>query len=107
AWGTHDRSVPVVRLGSSGPGYESILADDASGGPLHNLPFEYRLGARHLYVEPGGRFLFTNNETNAPRVFGPGAHSRSPYVKDAFHRHVVAGEDCVNHLEVGTKACLE
>ena len=107
SWGAHERSLPVIHLGPSGPGYESILADDTSGEPLHNLPFEYRVGARYLYVEPGGRFLFTNNETNAPRVFGPGASSRSPYVKDAFHRHVVAGEDCVNRLEVGTKACLE
>src|SRR5262249_55718807 len=60
---------------------------------------------RHLYLEQGGRLLFTNNETNAPRVLGGWAKSRRPYVKDAFHRQVVNGEDCCNPEEMGTKAC--
>jgi hypothetical protein len=49
------------------------------------------------------RLLFTDNETNAERLFGwpnPG-----PYVKDAFHRHVIDGEaGAVNPEQVGTKA---
>src|SRR5207245_768962 len=33
--------------------------------------------------------------------------SRKPYVKDAFHRHIVNGEaDCVNPGRAGTKAAL-
>ena len=74
--------------------------------PLANLPFEYRLGKRYLYGEAGAQPLFTNNETNAPRVWGWGAESRSPYVKDAFHRHIINGEQCVNPEQTGTKACL-
>src|SRR5439155_18978352 len=41
-----------------------------------------------------------------PRVFGPGSPSRKPYVKGAFHRHVVNGEDCLNPANQGTKAAL-
>jgi hypothetical protein len=50
--------------------------------------------------------LFTDNETNAARVYGPGNESNSPYVKDAFHRQVIAGEACTNPAMVGTKAAL-
>ncbi|GHC60606.1 glucosidase [Roseibacillus persicicus] len=48
-------------------------------------------------------WLFTENETNYPRIFktkGP-----SPYVKDAFHRYLIEGlETVVNPSEKGTKA---
>jgi hypothetical protein len=27
-------------------------------------------------------------------------------VKDAFHRHIINGEACINPAHVGTKACL-
>ncbi|MBK1832541.1 MGH1-like glycoside hydrolase domain-containing protein [Roseibacillus ishigakijimensis] len=48
-------------------------------------------------------WLFTENETNYPRVFKtPGP---SPYVKDAFHRHLINQEvDAINPEEKGTKA---
>ena len=36
--------------------------------------------------------LFTDNETNAERVYGAARAVASPYVKDAFHRHIVNGE---------------
>ena len=52
----------------------------------------------------GGEPLFTDNETNMPRVFGPGQPNRKPYVKDAFHRHVIDGEPCTNPSQIGTKA---
>ncbi|URR36514.1 glucosidase [Thermosynechococcus sp. HN-54] len=47
-------------------------------------------------------FLFTENETNFERLFGqPNA---SPYVKDAFHRYLINGEqNAVNPGKVGTK----
>ena len=52
--------------------------------------------------------MFTNNETNAPRVFGPGNASRKPFVKDAFHRRIVNGEEgATNPESFGTKACLD
>jgi hypothetical protein len=51
--------------------------------------------------------MFTYNETNAPRLFGPWAKSRRPYVKDAFHHHVIYGESSINPDEVGTKGCID
>lgn len=35
--------------------------------------------------------LFTENETNAERLFG--SKNNTPYVKDAFHRYIVNGEN--------------
>jgi hypothetical protein len=104
-WGSQSTPEPIVHVGSAGPGFISLLADDTPGQPLRNLPFLYRLGPRHLYLETDGDLLFTYNETNARRVYGPGARSRKAYVKDAFHRRVVNGEDATNPDEVGTKAC--
>ncbi|HXA81248.1 MAG TPA: hypothetical protein VNV14_08250, partial [Opitutaceae bacterium] len=49
--------------------------------------------------------LFTENETNNQRLFN--SPNASPYVKDAFHRHVVKGETAaVNPDRAGTKAAL-
>ena len=48
--------------------------------------------------------LFTENETNAERLFD--APSASPWTKDAFHRRVVGGEaGATNPAREGTKAC--
>jgi hypothetical protein len=107
AWSGEPAAEPIVRTGASGPGFVTLVADDRTANPLRGLSVIYRLGARHLYLEDGGRLLFTCNETNAQRVWGPGATSRQPYVKDAFHRHVIHGEDTVNPDEVGTKACAD
>ena len=62
-----------------------------------------KLGTRFLHIDGGGELLFTENETNAERLFGiPNA---SPYVKDAFHEYVVAGHSAaVNPAQRGTKA---
>jgi hypothetical protein len=106
AWGERPTSEPLIRAGDSGPGWTSLLADDRTAEPPRNLPFLYRLGARRLYLPEGGRLLFTDNETNAPRVYGPWAKSRKPHVKDAFHRHIIQGEDCVNPEGIGTKSCV-
>jgi hypothetical protein len=52
--------------------------------------------------EPGA-WLFTDNETNARRVFG--YPSPTPHVKDAFHEYVVHGRtDAVNPAREGSKA---
>jgi len=61
-----------------------------------------RLGIMYWHLETEQELLFTDNETNADRIFGrPNASS---YVKDAFHRYLIEGkEDCVNRENVGTK----
>jgi len=67
------------------------------------------LGACRLDVERSSlsdsrpALLFTENETNAMRLFGVG--NPSPYVKDAFHEFVIGGRaDAVNPSGQGTKA---
>jgi hypothetical protein len=76
----------------------------ASGSALrvdHPGLGRYRLAA----AEPAVELLFTENETDAPALFG--APSASPYVKDAFHRYLIAGErGAVNPARQGTKAAL-
>ena len=106
SWGEAAKPEPLIRPGPATRGHLSLVADDTPAEPLRNLPFAYRLGPRHLYVEPGAELLFTDNETNAPRVYGPWARSRKPHVKDAFHRFVVDGDaSAVNPEPRGTKAC--
>ncbi len=106
SWGPEPKPEPVIRLGPTGKKFKSLEADDSQAESLPNLPFEYSLGKRYLYGDADCQLLFTNNETNATRVWGAGAQSRSPFVKDAFHRYVIAGEQCVNPAQVGTKACF-
>lgn len=83
-----------------------LLADDTRATPLSNLIFKYQVGKRYLYGPTGGTALFTNNETNCERVFSTNTKSRSPYVKDAFHRHIINEKHCINFAENGTKAGL-
>ena len=74
----------------------------ADGRPAIELDESY-LGRRYLHAAQGAELLFTENETNAERVFG--APNASPYVKDAFHRYLVGGEaSAVNPDRKGTKA---
>jgi len=61
------------------------------------------LGERTLQCDGSPELLFTENETNAKRLWG-GSNS-STYVKDAFHEYVIAGaKEAVNPEKVGTKA---
>ena len=106
AWGPQPLPQPSIRLGPQSDGCISLLADDSTAQPPPSLPFAYHIGKRYLYAEASATPLFTDNETNGPRVWGEGAQSRSRWVKDAFHRHIIHGEDCVNPEHVGTKACF-
>jgi hypothetical protein len=61
------------------------------------------LGEFQFAAEAASEFLFTENETNAERIFQ--ARNITPYVKDAFHEYVVGGRrDQVNPAGTGTKA---
>src|SRR5262249_31137999 len=69
-----------------------------------------QLGERALYCEGNPELLFTENESNALRLWG--RPNSSPYTKDAFHSFVVSGQrEAVNPSGQGTKAaahyCLE
>lgn len=107
-WGwTDPRGMPpVIVEGPQNGGGISLLADDTKADHLKNLPFDYQVGQRYLYAPAGGKPLFTDNETNAERLYA--TPNSSPYVKDAFHRMIVDGEaKAVNPNQTGTKACLD
>ena len=103
-WGQQRRQEPVICRGAKADEWQSLVADDSNADPPPNLMFQYRLGARHLYAAADGTALFTNNETNTERLYGSPNVGR--HVKDAFHRHVVDGEACVNPDGRGTKAAF-
>ena len=76
-------------------------------GEMHKAAWSVKathpaLGEYFLYGNRKAQCLFTENETNSQLLFG--AANRTPYVKDAFHRLVVHGEqDAVNPARAGTK----
>ena len=105
-WGETRENAPNIEALPAHDKYVCLLADDTHATGLSNLPFKYTLGPRRLYGEPDGELLFTDNETNVAKLYGAEADDGRRYVKDAFHRHIIHGEDCVNPEQRGTKACL-
>lgn len=60
------------------------------------------LGTYHLVGSRPARLLFTENESNAERLWG--LPSQTPYTKDAFHRRVIEEDEAaVNPAQEGTK----
>ncbi|HEV8131791.1 MAG TPA: glucosidase [Acidobacteriota bacterium] len=96
SWGrTGEGYWPKARIDFQGGG-ASLLATHATLG-------RFRLAPEHLEGNGPPDFLFTENETNAARLFG--AANSSPFVKDAFHEYVIHGRtDAVNPAKTGTKA---
>jgi hypothetical protein len=63
----------------------------------------HELGDYTLLCEGKPELLFTENESNATRLWGQ--PNPSPYVKDAFHQYLIAGnQGAVNPAGSGTKA---
>jgi hypothetical protein len=91
SWGeTPSSEKPELRAEGAG----AVAATHPELG-AYQLSFEETPALREL--------LFTENETNAERVFD--SPSASPYTKDAFHRRVVNGEaSATNPAREGTKA---
>ncbi len=73
----------------------------AAEGAIHASHPE--LGEVTLFCDGAPELLFTENESNAQRLWGqPNA---TPWVKDAFHRYVISGDaEAVNPAKTGTKA---
>ena len=85
--GDKDSSKPTIRQVEKG----SVLASHA------------QLGDRTLDCDGNPELLFTENESNASRLWGQS--NTSPYVKDAFHNYVISGNwKAVNPNKTGTKA---
>jgi hypothetical protein len=60
-------------------------------------------GRRWLHCEGSPELLFTENETNAQRLFG--SENRMPYLKDGIDDYIVNGvKEAVNPKGSGTKA---
>src|SRR2546426_2034529 len=61
------------------------------------------LGEYWLLCDGASELLFTENESNASRLWGQ--PSATPYVKDAFHEYIISGRgEAINPAKVGTKA---
>jgi hypothetical protein len=91
-WGWGEPYDPPTATRIDGPAGTALIALE-----------EYHYGKRWLLIEAPPELLFTNNETNMERLFQE--KSRTPYVKDAFHRYVINGErTAVNPAMTGTKA---
>jgi hypothetical protein len=61
------------------------------------------LGEYVFECDGAAELLFTENESNAGRLWGQ--PNPSPYVKDAFHEYVISGvKEAVNPSKTGTKA---
>jgi hypothetical protein len=64
-----------------------------------------RYGRRWLYCEGSPELLFTENETNAHRLFGVDSSTSPPFAKDGINDAIVDGQsDRVNPARIGTKA---
>ena len=84
--------------------------EDAGASPCYALRATHDvLGARFLHYEQElePELLFTENDTNAARLFPPDGVNAGPYVKDGINDYVVSGRaDAVNPDMEGTKAAL-
>jgi len=90
SWGLSDHR-PVLSALTSDDGIARVLADHRS------------LGRYQLTCEGAPELLFTENDSNAERLFG--SPNDGAYVKDAFHDYVVRGDvAAVNPAGKGTKA---
>jgi len=75
---------------------------------MTNLPFEYSLGQRYLYGDSNARlWCLQTTKTNSPRVGEKMSRAALHTSKTHFIVHIINGEDCVNHDQVGTKACFD
>ena len=81
---------PSLTRGAAAPGVVSVMLTES------------RYGRRFLYCEGTPELLFTENETNAVRLFPRGTNSAA-FVKDGIDDYVVHGAASVNPAETGTK----
>jgi hypothetical protein len=92
SWKTGDPR-PVMHMGKVAP------------NPVIELNHP-QVESRWLHCEGSPELLFTENDTNAQRVFG--LANPTPYVKDAINNYVVHGaQDAINPRHTGTKAAAD
>ena len=85
---------PTMRRIDDGKGHLALQADHPASGIYY------------LYAEAADNLLFTENETNAQRLFG--LENATPYVKDGIHNYIIHDDaNAVNPDNVGTKAAAQ
>ena len=90
SWDVPEPERPSLRVGEGG-GHAVIEGEHAT------------LGARWLYCDGSPELVFTDNDTNAWRLYH--LPNPRPWVKDSINDYVVGGKkDAVNPERVGTKA---
>ncbi len=90
SWDVPEPERPVLRVGEAGG--DAVIEGEHP-----------TLGARWLYCEGAPELLFTDNDTNAERLYR--AQNPRRWVKDSINDYVVGGRtDAVNPERVGTKA---
>jgi len=105
SWTIDRHPEPVITVHETDPKTITLVADDTRMLTPKYLLSDYHLGRRYFYASPGGTPLFTNNETNQQALWGK--DNTTPYVKDAFHRHVIQKEQmAVNPDPFGTKSAI-
>ena len=107
SWGEFRLPQPVISVLDETDVGLCLWADDSNSLPPSNLLQSYKLGSMFLYGQSGGKPLFTDNESNNQRLYGPQSTNHSNFVKDAFHRQIVKGEVCTNPQRFGTKSCIQ
>jgi hypothetical protein len=95
--------IPQLVLRNTWSWEPGCIKPQLQAGPKGSILLQpAELGVTHLYFDGIGEALFTENESNAPRLWNFGA---AGYFKDGFHECIVEGKlDRVNPAGVGTKA---
>ena len=106
---TWEWDTPSIKPSLKAGKYQDSIAVIESNHPelgqnwLYCQPQIYRSDSADSSASNSTPLLFTENETNKERLYG--GISRSPYVKDAFHRYVIDGETAaINPEQIGTKS---
>lgn len=85
-----------------------MYAENMAHSKHHSLGDRYMLFSPSPGIGPSGEdvdpeMIFTENDTNFKELYK--GKNPTPYVKDAFHRHIVDGEKgAVNPAQTGTKS---
>ena len=103
-WETQEFAKPVITPGPKDKNYQSFHADPKEVPPPEKLPFDYHFSPMYLYADTNASLLFTNNASNKEKLWN--VPNITPYVKDAFHRHLINKENSINPDQKGSKAAF-